>query len=236
MKKIITLYKKEMAYYLNNPVGYVVIALFSVMANFFFMKDLFLRGDSSLRPFFDAVPWLFLVFIPAVGMRLLSEEKRTNTIELLLTLPLSELQIVVSKFLTLVSIVVISLILTLSVPFLISRLGVLATGEVGASYFGLILLGATFGAITMIFSALTKNQVVAFLLSLLTIFIFYIFGTTALTSIVPGFFRETLSFLTPSYQYESFIKGLLDLRSVLYFASLIIAALFFTTLILEKRQ
>jgi len=230
MKKIITLYKKEMAYYLNNPVGYVVIALFSVMANFFFMKDLFLRGDSSLRPFFDAVPWLFLVFIPAVGMRLLSEEKRTNTIELLLTLPLSELQIVVSKFLTLVSIVVISLILTLSVPFLISRLGVLATGEVGASYFGLILLGATFGAITMIFSALT------FLLSLLTIFIFYIFGTTALTSIVPGFFRETLSFLTPSYQYESFIKGLLDLRSVLYFASLIIAALFFTTLILEKRQ
>src|SRR3989344_9699856 len=91
------LYKKELNYYLNNPIGYIVVVLFAVFANFLFVKDIFVIGSVSLRPFFSFLPWLFLVFVPALTMRVLSEEKRINTIEVLLTLPISELQIVLAK-------------------------------------------------------------------------------------------------------------------------------------------
>ena len=92
------LYKKELNYYLNNPIGYIVVVLFAVFANFLFVKDIFVIGSASMRPFFSILPWLFLVFIPALSMRTLSEEKRVNSIEILLTLPVSETQVVLAKF------------------------------------------------------------------------------------------------------------------------------------------
>src|SRR3990167_478658 len=111
-----TLYKKELGYYLNNPVGYIIVILFGVFANFLFVKDLFLIGTASMKPFFAFIPWLFLIFIPALSMRILSEEKRTNTLETLLTLQISETQIVIAKFLALLTIAAIGLVLTLSLP------------------------------------------------------------------------------------------------------------------------
>src|SRR5438045_3150828 len=98
------LYKKELNFYLNNPIGYITIVLFAAIANFLFVKDIFLAGSASMRPFFDLVPWLLLIFIPALAMRSFSEERKSNTLELLLTLPVSETQIVLAKFFALVTV------------------------------------------------------------------------------------------------------------------------------------
>lgn len=235
MKKIIAMYKKEMGLYLNNPLGYIIIILFGVFANFLYIKDLFLRDSSSLRPFFDVVPWILLIFIPAISMRTFSEEKRTNTIELLLTLPVSPLEITLAKFFALQSLLALSISLTFSLPYTISRVGTLAGGEVIVSYVGLFLLGSSFAAIAMFFSALTKNQIISLLMSILSLFILYVFGTQYITPLLSKQIQEVLVFLTPSFQYEVFLKGLLDLRAVLYFISLTFAALFLTVVGIERR-
>jgi len=116
MKPMLTLFRKELNYYVNNVLGYIVIILFAVFANFLFMKDVFVVGSASLRPFFSIIPWLFLVFIPAVVMRSFAEEKKQNTIEVLLTLPLTESQIVIAKFASYFILVLASLLLTFSLP------------------------------------------------------------------------------------------------------------------------
>jgi len=117
-----TLYKKELNYYLNNPIGYIILVLFGVFANFLFVKDIFVVGSASMKPFFSFLPWLLLVFIPALTMRIFAEEKRTNTIEVLLTLPVSETQIVLAKFFTLVTVTGLGLILTFGLPLTLSIL------------------------------------------------------------------------------------------------------------------
>src|SRR3989344_1559691 len=167
---MLTLYKKELNYYLNNPVGYLAIILFAVFANFFFVKDIFVVGSANLRPFFGIVPWLLLVFIPALAMRIISEEKRTNTMEILLTLPISETQIVIAKFLALLTVSGIGLLLTIGLPISLSVITKVYLPEILAGYTGGILLAGFYISLSMFFSSQTKNQVVAFLGSALTLF------------------------------------------------------------------
>ncbi|MEO6508606.1 MAG: ABC transporter permease, partial [Patescibacteria group bacterium] len=111
-----TLFKKELNYYLNNPLGYIVVILFAVFANFIYIKDIFVIGQASMKAFLGSMPWLLMIFIPAIAMRSFSEEKRNNTLESLLTLPVSESEIVVSKFLALLTLLAIALLLTLGLP------------------------------------------------------------------------------------------------------------------------
>ena len=144
---MLALYKKELQFYLNNPIGYIVIVLFGVFANFLFVKDIFIYGSASLRPFFDILPWLMMVFIPAVAMRSLSEEKRNNTIEVLLSLPISETQIVLAKFFALLTLVAIGLMLTVSLPvslyFLVTGTGArIYIPELIIGYLGQIFMAA----------------------------------------------------------------------------------------------
>ncbi len=233
---MITLFKKELTYYFSNPVGYIVAILFAVFANFLFVKDLFLRGDSSMRPFFDILPWLFLIFIPALTMRIFAEEKRSNTIEILLTLPIVEAVVVMAKFTALLTFSAVALLLTISLPTTLMFVGRLYLPTIAISYFGAFLLSAVFVSISMFFSSLTKNQIVAFLLSILTIFFLIIAGGDFLVSFVPRFILENLNSFSPLYHYGSFLKGLIDLRSVLYFLSLTVLFIFLTTINIERRD
>ncbi len=127
-----TLYKKELSYYFNNPIGYIVMILFAVFANFLYVKDIFVIGSASMQPFFGILPWLLLIFIPALSMRILSEEKRTNTIEILLTLPVSETQIIISKFLALTTLLFVSLLLTFGLPVSLMFLTKIYLPEMGS--------------------------------------------------------------------------------------------------------
>jgi ABC-2 type transport system permease protein len=231
-----TLLKKELAYYFNNPIGYIVATLFAIFANFLFIKDFFLRGDSSMRPFFDILPWLFMVFIPALTMRIFAEEKRTNTIEVLLTLPVSETTIVVAKLSALLILSVFILLLTLLIPLTLMFIGKPYLPEIIVAYGGAFLLSVAFVSVSLFFSSLTKNQIVAFLCSVLTIFLLVVVGGDFLTSFIPRFIQENLNSFSPLYHYNNFLKGLVDLRSVAYFVSLTILFIFLTVINLEKRE
>lgn len=232
---MINLYKKELAYYFNNPVGYIVIILFGVFANFLFVKDIFVVGSASMRPFFSLLPWLLMVFIPALAMRIISEEKRMNTIEVLLTLPVSEFQVVSAKFLALLTLVIIGLLLTVGLPVSLSLVTKIYYPEIIVAYIGTIFLSGGLISLSMFFSGRTKNQVVAFLASLLSIFLLLVLGSDFLSPVLPGFIQDYLSYFTPNFHFQGFIKGVVDLKSLFYFISFIVTFLFLTTIDLEKR-
>ena len=235
------LYKKELQFYLNNPIGFIVIVLFAIFANFLFVKDIFVVGVASMRSFFDFLPWLFLVFVPAIGMRMLSEERRTNTIDVLLTLPISETQIVLSKFFAMITLTAIGLALTLGLPLSLYAL----TKEVGSSiyipeifvgYFGQLLLASAFAAISLFYSSQTRNQVVAFLLSAVTLFFLVVFSSDFVANLLPPMIQEFLNYLSPVTHVRSFVKGILDVRAIFYFVSFTALFLFLTIIDVEKRS
>ncbi len=233
---MITLIKKEISYYLNNPVGYIIVALFGVFANFLFVKDIFLNGSASMKPFFGLLPWLFMVFVPAITMRSLSEEKRVNTIETLLSFPISEAQIVIAKFISLVILISAALLLTVGLPVSLSFLSGLYLPELLVGYLGAILLGASFAAMSLLFSSLTKNQVVAFLISVTAIFVLVVISTDFAASTLPKFVIDNATLYSPVYHLQNFAKGVIDLRSVFYFLSFISLCCFLTIIDLEKRS
>lgn len=235
------LFKKEVQFYFNNPLGYIVLVLFGIFANFIFVKDIFIYGSASLRPFFEILPWLFMIFIPALSMRLFAEEKRTNTLETLLSLPISEFKIVMAKFLATCAVACVGLILTIGLPIsmyiLTDQTGYrIYLPEVAVGYFGQILLAASFIAISMFFSVKTKNQILAYLASTLTLFFLIVFSTDFVASILPQIVQEVLVNLSPITHIDNFIKGVLDLRSIYYFISAIVLFLFLTVVELERRE
>lgn len=231
-----TLYKKELNYYFNNPIGYIVICLFGVFANFMFVKDIFVVGSASMRSFFAFIPWLFMIFIPAISMRSFAEEKRANTIEVLLTLPVSEAQIVMAKFLALATVSSIALLLTMGLPLSLSFLSKLYFPEILVGYIGCIMLSGALISLSMFFSAQTKNQVVAFLGSVLVTFIILVVATDITGSVLPSVIQDLLSYFAPSLHFSNFIKGLVDLRSVVYFVGFIAIFLFLTVATIEKKE
>ena len=229
------LYKKELNYYLNNPIGYIVVVLFAVFANFLFVKDIFVIGSASMRPFFNFLPWLFLIFIPALTMRTLSEEKRVNTIEVLLTLPLSEMQVVLTKLLALLTMMSIGLLLTLGLPISLSFLTRIYLPEIIVGYLGGVFLAAFYISLSMFFSSQTKNQVVAFLTSVMSLFFLLVLGTEFTTNVLPRSIQDFLVYFSPVNHLGNFIKGVIDLRSLFYFASFTVMFVFLTVVDLEKR-
>lgn len=235
------LVKKELQFYLNNPIGYIIVVLFAIFANFLFIKDVFVVGSASMRPFFDSLPWLFMIVVPAITMGLFSQERYTNTIEVLLSLPVSELHIVLAKFLTSLILIALSLVLTLGFPLSLymftHQIGVkLYLPELFVSYVGALLLASSFISIGLYYSLRFKNQVGAYLLSVFTLFIMIIFATDFLESVFSGPIQHLLVYFSPITQMQNFIKGVIDLRSTLYFINLTALGLFLTITTLERRD
>lgn len=235
------LYKKEIQFYLNNPIGYIVITLFAVFANFLFVKDIFVAGSASLRPFFDILPWLMMIFIPALTMRSIAEEKKNNTLDVLLSLRVSETQIVISKFLALLTLVAIGLLLTISLPFSLHFLTTNAGSKVYipeflTGYLGELMVASAFIAISLFFSSQTKNQVVAFLASVITLFFLIVVSADFVAGIFPAFIHDFIVYISPVTQVNSFLKGVIDLRSIYYFLSFTTIFLLLTIIDLERRS
>ncbi len=233
MKEI---FLKELKQGLNNYFGYIILFLFSLLTNYLFVKDIFVTYTFSYKSFFLVIPWLFLIFVPALTMRSLAEERKLNTIEVLLTLPLSELEIVVGKFFSQLFFVIISLGLTLFFPLssLFFAKGYLP--EILVGYIGLILLAGFFISIGLYFSNLTKNQIIAFLSSLLAIFSLLVIATDFFANVLPRFLINELVYFSPLYHFENFSKGIIDLRSVVYFITGTFVFIFLTVIDLEKKS
>lgn len=234
LPNILPIYKRELRSYFNSPVAYVVIVVFLAVLGWFFTNNLFLMNVASLRIVFDLVPLIFLFFIPAITMRLIAEEKKAGTLELLTTKPVRDVEIVLAKFFAAWTLLAAALAPTLFYLITIMTLGKVDLGPIISGYFGLLLMGGVYIAVGLLASSLTENQIVAFILSFLIVFVFFILDKILMY--VPDTFASTLEFLSMDYHFSNIARGVVDSRNLIYFGSLLGFSLFLATVSLERRK
>jgi len=226
--------KKEMQSYFNSPIAYVVIVVFLAIVGWFFTSNLFLMNASTLRVVFDVVPLVYLFFIPAISMRLIAEEKKSGTIELLVTKPVLDSEIVLGKFIAAWLLTAAALLPTVLYYVTVAVLGKIDTGQVIGGYLGLLFLAGAWISVGIFASSLTENQVVAFIFALLMVFVFFMLDKVVMY--VPGFLSPIFEFLGTSLHYENMARGVIDSRDVIYFLSVTGFFLYLSTLSLERRN
>lgn len=237
-----TLTKRELTSYFASPVAYVFIVIFLLLCGFFtfMLGGFFERHEASLTAFFMWMPWLYLFLVPAVGMRLWAEEQRMGTLELLLTMPISTWQAIVAKFLASWIFLGLALALTFPVWITVNYLGPADNGAIVAGYFGSFLLAGAYLAVTCVTSALTRNQVISFIIAVVLCFFLILCGWRPVTSFlagmnwVPQWFVDTIAGFSVMPHFANFERGLIDLRDVLYFVSLIVFSLFTTGVVIRS--
>jgi len=209
-----------------SPIAYIVIAVFLIVTGWFFFSTFFLIGRADIRDFFSLLPIVFAFSLPAITMRLFSEEFKTGSYEMLGTLPLSPAHIILGKYLSVVATVGIMLLPTVSYPLFINGLGDLDIGPVIGGYIGALLLGSSYAAIGLFASSLSANQIVAFIVSV--IICFSLTMIDRMLVLLPNALTNFLQFLSAGYHFQTIAKGIIDSRDLLYFASVIAVALFGT--------
>jgi ABC-2 type transport system permease protein len=238
MHSIWVISKRELQSFFDSLIAYIMLILFLGFSGFFtwlFGSDVFFVGQASLQSFFSVSYWTLFFFIPALTMRLLAEEKKTGTIELLLTKAVTDREVVVGKFLSALFLVIIALIFTIPYVVTISNIGNMDLGQVLCGYFGLILMSASYISIGLYASSITSNQIVAFLVALFIGLFFHILFDV-MAGNFSGFLGQLLSTLSLSTHFESISRGVLDSRDLIYFGSIIFLGLFLSELSLTKRN
>jgi ABC-2 type transport system permease protein len=242
MRSTLVIFRRELLSYFATPLAYVFIVIFLAMAGAFafFLGNFFERGQADLQPFFNFHPWLYLVLIPALAMRLWAEERRSGTIELFLTLPISMTQAVLGKFLAAWAFAGIALVLTFPFWITVNYLGNPDNGVILASYIASWLMAGAFLAIGSALSALTKNQVIAFVVTATVCFLFTVSGSPLvlgfLTAWAPdGLVRAVASFSFLSH-FNAIQRGVIDSRDAVFFLSVITAFLFANAVLVELKK
>lgn len=242
LRHIWTIAKREVAGYFDSPVAYVFIVIFLLLTGFFafMVSGFFERGQANLLPFFTWHPWLYLFLVPAVGMRMWSEERRLGTIELLLTMPITPWQAIVGKFLASWLVLALALALTFPIVITVNFLGHPDNGVILASYAGSLLLSGAYLSVAAMTSAMTRNQVVSFILSVVICLFLILAGwppiTNLLTQWASSWFVETIAAFSVMTHFESLQKGVIDSRDVLFFLSVIVFCLFTTSVIIRAHR
>ena len=242
MRATVIIFRRELASYFATPLAYVFIVIFLAMAGAlaFFVGNFFDRGQADLQPFFSFHPWLYLVLIPALAMRLWAEERKSGTIELFLTLPISIEAAVLGKFLAAWAFAGIALALTFPFWITVNVLGSPDNGVVMASYLGSWLMAGAFLAIGAAISALTKNQVIAFVLAAVVCFLLTVSGSNVVLGFFTGWAPQSVLDMIASFSFishfTSVMRGVLDLKDMVYFVSLIVFFLFANTAIVELKK
>jgi len=234
LSNVLPIFKRELRSYFNSPVAYVVIVVFLIILGWFFQSSLFLMNVAQLRVVFDYAPLMFLFFVPAITMRLLAEEKKTGTIELLTTKPVQDVEIVLGKFLAAWVLLMATLLPTLLYVVTLMSLGTMDFGPVVTGYVGLLLVGGVYVAVGLLASSLTDNQIVAFIMGFLFVFIFFMFDKVLV--FVPQGIASTLEFLSVDYHFSNIARGVIDSRDMIYFASVLGFSLLLATVSLERRK
>ncbi len=238
-----TIAKRELGAYFSSPLAYVFIVIFLLLCGFFtfFVGQFFERGEAALsRPFFDWHPWFYLFLVPAVGMRLWAEERRVGTIELLLTMPITAWQAIVGKFIASWLFLGVALLLTFPVVITVNYLGSPDNGVIFAAYIGSWLMAGAYLAISCLTSALTRTQVVSFIIAVMASLFLILCGFGPVIQMLEGVASSTLVEFVASFSFithfNGFQKGVLDSRDVIYFLSVIGFSLFTTGVILRGHR
>ncbi|RLC39215.1 ABC transporter [Candidatus Falkowbacteria bacterium] len=221
--------------YFNSPIAYIFIGVFLVVGNWLFFKNFFLIEQASLRAYFDLLPWIFLFISPAITMRLWAEEKKSGTIEFLLTLPVTDWQVVLAKFLGSLAFMFIALVLTVTLPISVALLGNIDLGPVIGGYLGALFLGGAYLALGLFISSITKNQIIAFILGLVACFIAFIIGADFVLIGAPQFMVPVLKFLGLGSHFYNIAKGVIDSKDIIYYLSFIFIFLWLNVRIIESR-
>jgi len=242
MNNIKAIFKREFAAYFATPVAYVFIVIFLFLMGVFtfYIGAFYERNQADLEPFFRFHPWLYLFLIPAIAMRLWSEERKTGTIELLMTLPIPTYQAVVAKFLAAWCFTAVALVLTFPMWITVNYLGAPDNTVILASYIGSLLMAGGFLAIGSCISGITKNQVIAFVVSVVICFLFLLSGFPLVLDFFRGWAPQAVvnaiasfSFLT---HFESIKKGVIDIRDLIYFLALISFWLYANVVVIENKK
>ena len=228
------IFKKEFSTYFVSPIANIVISVFLIVTGWFFFSTFFLFNQADLRAFFGLLPITFSFFVPAITMRLFSEELNVGSYEILLTLPVTFREVVLGKFLASVAFVASMLIPTLAYPITVSLMGDLDWGPVAGGYIGAILLGASYSAIGLFASSLTRNQIIAFIVAMAICF-----SLTLIDKILfflPPSMVGVLEYLGADFHFENISKGVIDSRDIIYFLSVIFVGLYATHVVMEQKN
>ena len=234
MRQVPHIFKKEFRTYFVSPIAYIVISIFLIVTGWFFFSTFFLFNQANLRNFFSLLPVVFAFVVPAVTMRLFSEELNVGSYEILLTMPVTYREVVLGKFLASVAFVSAMLLPTLAYPVTITFLGDLDWGPVAGGYVGAIFLGASFSAVGLFASSLTRNQIVAFIVGVAICFTLVLIDK--ILFFLPSPLVGVLEYLGADYHFENISKGILDSRDIIYFLSLIFISLYATHLAMEEKS
>lgn len=233
---------RELGAYFDSPIAYVYVIAFAVLANAIFMNDFFLAGRVEMRGYFDRMPLLFAVFLPAVTMRLWAEERKQRTIELLLTLPILPLQAILGKYLASIGLLTLFLLTSLPIVIMLSTLGTPDYGLIVSGYMGVMGLGAVFLALGMFLSALSGDQIIAFVTTTVLSFVLVLTGDDRVVAVVDGlapalsagtFLRESISVMP---HFEAFVAGTVELSALVYFAGMSAVFLWLNSIVLERNR
>ncbi|MCF8240699.1 MAG: ABC transporter permease subunit [Melioribacteraceae bacterium] len=238
MKSIWTITKRELRSFFDSLIAYILLIVFLGFSGFFtwlFGSDIFFIGQATLQPFFSIAYWTLFFFIPALTMRMLAEEKRSGTIELLLTKSVSDWQVIIGKFLSCLILIGIALGLTLPYYITVWSIGPIDHGAVWTGYLGMILMSMTYISIGLFASSITTNQIVAFLLSLF-IGVFFLIIFDVLANNFTGTLGQWLNYMSLSSHYESVSRGVIDSKDLIYFLSITYFGLVLAETSLAKRN
>jgi ABC-2 type transport system permease protein len=236
MANVLTIFGKEFKSYFVSPIAYVFIMVYLVVTNFLFFQGFFLINQADMRGYFGLLPWIFLFFVPAITMRTWAEEKKMKTLEVLLTWPIRDAELVVGKFLAAFAVLALALALSITIPITILFLGNPDVGAIVCSYFGALLMGAAYLAIGLWLSSITENQIVAFILGVVATFVLFIVGTPFVTMAAPAWLVPVLSYLGLGTHFDSISRGVIDSRDIIYYFSVIGFFLFLNVRSLESRK
>jgi ABC-2 type transport system permease protein len=229
------IFKKELKSYFNSPMAYIFLVVFAIVTGYFFTNTFFLFNQSNMRALFNIVPLVYLFFIPAITMGLIAREKNIGTMEVISTLPIKDVEFVVGKFLSALSLIALGLVFTLIHFFTLMNVGTnIDYGAVFTGYLGLLMLGAVYASVGTFASSVTDNQVIAFIISVFIVLVFFLMDK--MLYFMPVSIAGLIQYISVDYHLSNISRGVIDSRNIIYFASLIGFFLFTTVRVLEIRK
>ncbi len=234
MNNIITIATKEFRGFFHSPVAYIVLTVFLLTTGWLFFSSFFLIGEASLRNFFALMPLMLVIFSPAVTMRLLAEERKSGTFELIATMPLKDRDIILGKYLSACALLICGLFFTVPYALSVATIGVIDFGPVLSGYVGTLALILALAAIGILASALAKNQISALILALALGFTLYLVG--AFTFFLPESLGSFLAYISLTTHFENFTRGIIDTKDIIYYLSIAFLALYLGVLTLKARR
>ena len=234
MRQVVHIFRKEFSAYFVSPIAYIVISIFLFVTGWFFFSTFFLFNQANLRTFYTLLPVVFAFVIPAITMRLISEELNVGSDEILLTMPVTYGDVILGKFFASVALIIAMLIPTLAYPLTVSFMGQLDWGPVVGGYIGAVFLGAAFSGVGLFASALTRNQIIAFIIGLAICFTLTLIDK--MLFFMPQSLLGVFSYLGADFHFQNIAKGIIDSRDILYFVSVCFVGLFGAHLALHQRH